>query len=216
MESLSGICDGDITLHLANAQLAVVYFFGFRSKNGDFPLTLRGRPRTSVAFSPSRPRLFAARPTENITRLSTRASAAAETAEPMAMPTSTASHAHRPSCFAQSAQLFKMTVLTACVKSTPHFFHSKKHNGVGCVEVVCVAAEKRHTSVHQPAFAYAQPVVFSHLPLKRRLQAHPCLWSSGLYAQQRRPLLPYPEQRGIPCPLKSRSYRYAPFRFYSV
>lgn len=50
---------------------------------------------------------FAARPTENITRLSTRASAAAAAAEPMAMPISMASHAHRPSFSVQSAQLSK-------------------------------------------------------------------------------------------------------------
>ena len=49
----------------------------------------------------------AARPTENITRLSTRASAAAAAAEPMAMPTSIASHAQRPFFSAQSAQSAK-------------------------------------------------------------------------------------------------------------
>ena len=78
---------------------SAAYFFGFRSKNGDFPLMLRGRPSTSEAFSPSRPRLFAARPTENITRLSTRASAAAAAAETAEVVEATAAWAAAPAAF---------------------------------------------------------------------------------------------------------------------
>ena len=61
---------------------------GFRSKNGFLDDALTGMAYTWVHPS-SQSSCWAARPAENITRVSTRWSAATEQAEPMAIPTST-------------------------------------------------------------------------------------------------------------------------------
>ena len=74
----------------SNAEAFLFYsvFFGLRSKNGFLLDALTGMAKTcrhpSSMFS-----RWAAKPAENITRVSTRWSAAVEQAEPMAIPTST-------------------------------------------------------------------------------------------------------------------------------
>ena len=103
---------------------------------------LRGRPSTSEAFSPSRPRLFAARPTENITRLSARvgccgSGGADGDADIDGIPRAQAV------LFCTVGAAFEVTVLTARVKPAPHLLHSEKHHSVGRVNVICVTVKER-------------------------------------------------------------------------
>ena len=65
----------------------VCYAFGLRSKNGFLDDALTGMANTA-AQSFSHPNCWAAKPAENMTRVSTRKSAAVAQADPTAMPTS--------------------------------------------------------------------------------------------------------------------------------
>jgi len=77
----------------------------FRSKNGLFPVMLKGMPRANLTLLPNKSVAKPARPTENISRVSTRESAATLAAELAAMPRSMELNVQTPFVFSISVQV---------------------------------------------------------------------------------------------------------------